>query len=73
MLDATDFEEKSAKAVKQTLATKMRIFRFRQKLFLQGDFCEIPDDEAIASAPVRIQLVVLEFCAPDAAEDEQMM
>ena len=41
LLDTADFG-KLAKAVKQTLATKMGIFRFRQKLFLQGYFYEIP-------------------------------
>ena len=66
MLDAADFEGKSANAVKQTLATKLGVTTFRQRLFLEGDADEVPDDEVFVSGPVKVQLVVLEFCPPDA-------
>ena len=73
VLDAAEFEGKSAKAVKQALAAKIGATRFRQRLFLDGEAAEISDDEVFASAPVKLQLVVLEFCPPDVAEDMQMM
>eukprot|EP00435_Cladocopium_sp_Y103_P045028 s1089_g12.t2 len=72
VLDAADFEGKTAKAVKQTLAAKIGVTRFRLKLFLQGSPAEIPDSEVFTS-PVKVQLVVLEFCPPDAKEDQEMM
>eukprot|EP00435_Cladocopium_sp_Y103_P009077 s4455_g2.t1 len=73
LLETAEFEGKSAKAVKQTLAAKIGVTRFRQRFFLEGDAVEIPDDEVFASVPVKVQLVVLEFCPPDAEEDERMM
>ena len=73
VFDAADFEGKTAKAVKHALAAKTDVTTFRQRLFLEGDAVEIPDDEAFASVPVKVQLVVLEFCPPDAEEDEKMM
>ena len=39
----------------------------------EGDAGEIPDDNHFPSAPAKVQLVVLEFCPPDAQEDEQMI
>ena len=73
MLEAAEFEGKSAKVVKQALAPKTGVTRLRQRLFLEGDAVEIPDDEVFASAPVKVQLVVLEFCPPDVAEDQEMI
>jgi len=72
VLEAAEFEGKSAKAVKQALAAKIGVTRFRQRLFLEGDAVEIPDDEVFAS-PAKVQLLVLEFCPADAEEDERMM
>ena len=71
VLDAAELEGKTAKAVKQTLAPKIGVTRFKQRLFLEA--VEIPDDEVFASVPVKVQLVVLEFCPPDVPEEEQMM
>ena len=73
VLEAAEFEGKSAKVVKQALAPKIGVTRFKQRLFLEGDAVEIPDDEVFASAPVKVQLVVLKFCPPDAEEDERMI
>ena len=73
VFDPADFEGKTAKAVKHALAAKTDVTTFRQRLFLEGDAVEIPDDEVFASVPVKVQLVVLEFCPPDAEEDEKMM
>ena len=73
LLEAAEFEGKTAKAVKQALVPKIGVTRFRQRLFLEGDAVEIPDDHVFTSVPEKLQLVVLEFCPPDVAEDEQMM
>ena len=73
LLQAAEFEGKTAEAVKQALAPKIGVTRFRQRLFLEGDAVEIPDDNVFTSVPEKLQLVVLEFCPPDVAEDEQMM
>eukprot|EP00435_Cladocopium_sp_Y103_P060058 s129_g21.t2 len=72
-LDAADFDGKTGKAVKQALAVKTGITRFRQRLFLENDANEIPDDEVFASMPKKVQLVVMEFCPPNAEEEEEMM
>ena len=57
--------------MKQTLAAQIGATRFRQRLFLEGG--EIPDDEVFGPVRVKIQLVVLAFCPPDANEDGQML
>ena len=72
-LDAAEFEGKTGKAVKQALAAKIGITRFRQRLFLENDANEIPDDEVFAFVPEKVQLVVMEFCPPNAEEEEEMM
>ena len=73
VLEAADVEGKTAKAVKHALATKLGVTTFRQRLFLEGDAGEIHDDEIFSSVPLKVQLVVLEFCPPDVTEDKQMM
>eukprot|EP00435_Cladocopium_sp_Y103_P040063 s837_g10.t2 len=73
VLDAADFKGKTAKAVKQALAAEIGTTRFRQRLFLEGGAGEISDDDIFSSVPAKVQLVVLEFCPPDAEEDERMM
>ena len=72
VLEAAEVEGKSAKAVKQALAAKIGVTRFRQKLFLEGDGGEIPDDEIFSSVPPKLQLVVLEFCPANSKLDKQM-
>ena len=39
----------------------------------EGQAGELPDDDHFSSAPVKVQLVVLEFCPPDAEEDGQII
>lgn len=73
VLEAADVEGKTAKAVKHALATKLGVTTFRQRLFLEGDAGEIHDDDIFPSVPLKVQLVVLEFCPPDVTEDKQMM
>ena len=72
-LDQDDFEGKTAREVKQTLAVHAGVSRFRQRLYVEDGFREIQDDEVFGSAPVQVQLVMLEFLLPDAEEDKQMI
>ena len=73
-LDQDVFDGKTAREVKQTLAAHVGVSRFRQRLFTQDGFREIQDDEVFGSAPVQVQLVILEFLSPDdAVEDERMI
>ena len=59
-----EFEGKTAKAVKQALAVQIGVSRFRQRLFSElGP--EVLDDEVFASAPVKLQMVVLDFHPAD--------
>jgi hypothetical protein len=55
------------------LAAEIGVSRFRQRLFLEGDASEIHDGDVFTSVPQTLQLVVLEFCPPDVAEDEKLM
>ena len=73
VLNPSDFEGKSAKSVKQTLASHVGVSRFRQRLFLSDALCEIPDDEVFGSMSMKVQLVVLDFWQPDAKQDAPMM
>ena len=74
VLQAAEFEGKTAEAVKQALAPKIGVTRFRQRLFVEGDAVEIHDDDVITSVPPKVQLVVLIFfCPPDAEDDKQMI
>ena len=66
-----EFEGKTAKAVKQALAVQIGVTRFRQRLYSK-DGSEIPDDEAFASAPVKLQMVVLDFYA-DVQRNQQVI
>ena len=66
-----EFEGKSPKSVKQALAAQIGVTRFRQRLYSK-DGSEIPDDEAFASAPVKLQMVVLDFDA-DAQRNQQVI
>jgi hypothetical protein len=61
VLQAAEFEGKTAEAVKQALAPKIGVTRFRQRLFVEGDAVEIHDDDVITSVPPKVQLVVLIF------------
>ena len=72
-LDQDDFEGKTAREVKQTLAAHAGVSRFQQRLYVEDGFREIQDDEVFGSAPVQVQLVMLEFLPPDAEEDKQMI
>jgi hypothetical protein len=73
VLDSDEFEGKPAKAVKQALAAKVGISRFKQKFLVEDSFREIPDDEVFASAPLKVQLVILDFWPQDAEQCEKMV
>ena len=67
-----EFEGKTAKAVKQALAVQIGVIRFKQRLFSE-DGSEIPDDEVFSSAPVKLQMVVLDFYPADAQRSQQVI
>ena len=67
-----EFEGKTAKAVKQALAVQIGVIRFKQRLFSE-DGSEIPDDEVFSSAPVKLQMVVLDFYPADAQRNQQVI
>lgn len=73
MFDPEDFEGKTGKEVKQALAAEIGASRFRQRLFLEDGAYEIPDDEILGLAVVKVALVLLDFCPPDLEDDEQIM
>ena len=60
VLDADEFEGKPA-AVRQSLAAQLGTSRFKQKFFVEDSSSEIQDDEVVASGPLKVQLMVLEF------------
>ena len=73
-LDADDFLQKSAKAVKQALAVKLGVPRFRQRVWVTDDTCaEIPDEEFFDSSHVKVSLVLLEFEPMDVQEVHRMI
>ena len=67
-----EFEGKTAKAVKQALAVQIGVTRFQQRLFSE-DGSEIPDDEVFTSAPVKLQMVVLDFYPDDVQRNHQVI
>ena len=69
-LDQNDFDGKTAREVKRTLAAHVGVSRFRQRLFAEDGYREIQDDEVFGSSPMKVQLVMLEFLPPDAEEDK---
>ena len=72
VLAPDEFEGKTAKAVKQVLASKIDVTIFRQRLFSE-DGSEIPDDEIFDSSPVKLMLVILEFFQTDAEQTQRMI
>jgi hypothetical protein len=72
-LDQNDFDGKTAREVKRTLAAHVGVSRFRQRLFAEDGFRAIQDVEVFGSAPLKVHLLMLEFLPSDAAEDERMI
>ena len=68
-----EMEGQTAKEVKQALAAKVGISRFKQRFFVEDGSHEIPDDEVLASPQLKVQLVVLEFWPPDDEETQKMI
>ena len=68
-----DYEGKTAKEVKRSLAAQVGVTRFRQRLWTDDWSHEIQDDEVFTSDLVKVQLVVLDFLQPDAEEDRRMI
>ena len=72
VLHQDEYEGKSAKAVKKSLATYAGVCRFRQRLLVEDGSREIQDDETFDTSPLKVQLVLLEFCPPDDEQCQQM-
>ena len=68
-----DYEGKTAKEVKRSLAAQVGVSRFRQRLWSEDWSHEIQDDEVFTSDFVKVQLVVLDFLPPEAEEDQRMI
>ena len=49
------------------------VSRFRQRIFSEDGSEEIPDDDTFSLAPVKIRLLLLEFCPADAERNQQMI
>ena len=65
--EEVDFAEGSVKALKQDLAQKIGIPRFRLRLL--QDNCPLHDDKTLA--PGVVQLVRMEFLPPDMEPDRE--
>ena len=68
-----DYEGKTAKEVKRSLAAQVGVSRFRQRFWSDDWSHEIQDDEVFTSDLVKVQLVVLDFLQPEAEEDRRMI
>ena len=72
-LDQNDFDGKTAREVKRTLAAHVGVSRFRQRLFAEDGYREIQDDEVFGSGLMQVQLLMLEFLPPDAEEEKHLL
>ena len=72
-LDQNDFDSKTAREVKRTLAAHVGVSRFRQRLFAEDGYREIQDDEVFGSDLMQVQLLMLEFLPPDAEEEKHLL
>eukprot|EP00435_Cladocopium_sp_Y103_P056411 s1173_g19.t1 len=72
VLEADDFEGKSAKTLKQCLATHVGVSRFRQRVFSE-DGSRIQNDDVFALAPAKIQLLLVEPLLPDAEQRDKIV
>ena len=68
-----ELKGQTAKAVKKALAAKVGISRFKQRFFGEDDLHEIQDDDVLTPTPLKIQVVVLDFWAPDDEETQKMI
>ena len=75
VFDEVDFAEGSVKALKQLLAPKIGLPRFRLRLL--QDNCSLDDNQNLIShqtlALQVVQLVILEFLPPDVKQDREIM
>ena len=75
VFEEVDFAESSVKALKQRLAQKIGIPRFRLRLL--QDNCPLDDNQTLTGDQILtlqvVQLVILEFQLPDREQDQGMM
>ena len=68
VFEETDFAEGSVKALKQRLAQKIGVPRFRLRLL--QDNCPLDDNQTLFENQTCVQLVILEFQLPDREQDQ---
>jgi ankyrin repeat protein len=68
-----ELQGQKARAVKKALAAKVGMSRFKQSFFVGDGSHQIQDDEVLDPAPLKIQLVVLEFWQPDDEKTQKMI
>ena len=69
VLEKEEFADASVKVLKQRLAQQIGVPRFRLRLL--QDSCPLDDDQTLA--PGIVQLVRMEFLAPDMEQDREIM
>ena len=67
-----EYEGKTAKEMKQSLADQIGVPRFRQR-FLSDEFHEISNDQVFTSEDVKVQLTLLQFCEAEVEEDRKLI
>ena len=72
LLTVAETHGTSVRTLKQVLAERMQLSRFRQRL-LNQDTGELLQDDMILSPPTNIQLVKLEFLPPNHRREEEFM
>ena len=67
-----EFEGRTAREVKQSVAAQIGISRFRQRLFSE-ERDAIHDDELMTCEHVKLQLTLLEWWPPEIDEDQKLI
>eukprot|EP00435_Cladocopium_sp_Y103_P074923 s57_g52.t1 len=68
-----DYEGKTAKEVKGSLAAQIGVSRFRQRFWSEDWSHEIQDDVVLGREQIKIQLLLSAFLPPDLKEDRKMI
>ena len=71
-LDPDEYDGKSAREVKQSLAARVDVSRFRQRLFAESGQ-EIRDHEVLTLETAKVYLVKLELCQADREQVAEMV
>eukprot|EP00438_Fugacium_kawagutii_P018185 Skav226129 [mRNA] locus=scaffold1047:327961:328446:- [translate_table: standard] len=71
-LKTEEVNGRSTKSLKTCVSSVTGISRFRQKLFLEAG-SEIAAEEQLSLTPQNVQIVLLQFQAPDAVREGRML